>query len=161
MRKPLIILVISSLFLTSCSIFTEADEENGDIKVFEVILNFNAADNFETVVKFPDNIEVGRNHVLVVSIFDGMSDGLIGDPEEIWEELPYTIDLENGDLTYGFKHTQEDITFYLDGFLNLKDLKSEFTQDIKFKYAFVPDEWASSDNLTHMIGNADGIIYLN
>ena len=70
-------------------------------------------------------------------------------------------DLENGALTYGFKHTQEGITFYLDGFLNLKDLKSELTQDIKFKYAFVPDEWASSNNLTNMIGNADGIIYLN
>jgi len=126
-------------------------------ELFQVTVDFNAEDNFETLVDLPSDVEISPTDIVLVYIAEVIRVGG-GDPPPpptiIWEVLPKTIYLENGELAYGFKHTVISVDsallglrIFLDGSLDLNELPSELTQDIMFKIAVIPAVWVSSANM--------------
>jgi len=126
-------------------------------ELFQVIIDFNEETNFETLVDLPSDVQISPTDIVLVYIAKVISGGL-GDPPPpptiIWEVLPKTMYLENGELTYGFKHTVISVDssliglrIFLDGSVDLNELPSELTQDIIFKIAVIPAVWVSSANM--------------
>ena len=148
MKKLFTLLFISSLLFVSC----EGEQgppgppgpagEDGDAVLgqeFEAEVDFIAANDFEELVTFPNNIEVFDTDVVVAYFLDDVVDGL-----DVWEPLPRTLYFEDGELLYGFNHTVGDILFFLDGTVNLNNLPDELTRNIIFRVAILPADMAES-----------------
>ena len=155
---------------------TDGEDGTDNIgKVFQVEIDFDALNNFETVVKFPEDIEVNENHVLVVfmvknELIQAKSSTIPPEPIDpplppLWEVVPTIMYLESESLLYSFKYIPGHIVFFLDGTVNLNELPSELTQDISFRVAVLPVDIVSSvdeNNLENIIGsmNNSEIIFL-
>lgn len=154
MKKLFTLLFVSSLLFVSC----EGEQgppgppgpagEDGDGllgQVFEAEVDFIAANQFEELVLFPDNIVVYDTDVVLAYFLDGVVDGL-----DVWEPLPRTLYFEDGELLYGFNHTVGDILFFLDGTVNFNNLPDQFTQNVIFRVAILPAEMAESVDLNSL-----------
>ena len=116
-------------------------------QVFEAEVSFNAGNNFEQLVVFPNRIEVFESDVILVYwLEDVVPDGQ-GGSLDVWTQLPQTIYLENGSFQYTFNHTFLDVLLFLQGDINLNGLGSGFTDDQIFRIAVVPAEFGDA-NLT-------------
>ncbi len=114
-------------------------------QVFEADVDFTAADNFEELIPFPDNIEVFDTDVVVAYILIDFVDGL-----DVWEPLPQTLFLGDEILLYGFNHTVVDILFFLDGTVDLNNLPPDFTDNIIFRVAILPADMAENVNINSL-----------
>lgn len=151
MKNLLFVLITIPLFLVSCTgdpgppgAPGEDGEDGVNIlgQIFEAEVNFIAANQFEELVVFPDNIEVFDTDIVLAYFLDGVVDGL-----DVWEPLPRTLYFEDGELLYGFNHTVADILFFLDGTVNLNNLPDELTRDIIIRVAILPADAAASFDL--------------
>jgi hypothetical protein len=154
MKKLFTLLFVSSLLFVSC----EGEQgppgppgpegENGvNIlgQVFEAEVDFIAANQFEELVLFPDNIEVFDTDVVVAYALTNIVDGL-----DVWEPLPQTLFLGDKILLYGFNHTAVDILFFLDGTVDLNNLSPDFTDNIIFRIAILPADMAENVNINSL-----------
>jgi hypothetical protein len=114
-------------------------------QVFEADVDFTAADNFQELIPFPDNIEVFDTDVVVAYILIDVVDGL-----DVWEPLPQTLFLGDEILLYGFNHTVVDILFFLDGTVDLNNLPPDFTDNIIFRVAILPADMAENVNINSL-----------
>jgi hypothetical protein len=64
--------------------------------------------------------------------------------------LPSTLFLGNEILLYGYDYTVGDINFFLDGTVNLNTLDPIFTQDIIFRVAILPADFAENIDLNSL-----------
>ncbi len=145
----LLLAITGSLLFTSCEGEPGPPGEPGGLffaQVFETTVNFNANNNFETLVTFPSNVEVFESDVVLVYLLEETINGN-GGPIDVWSQLPQTFFLPQGILVYNFDHTFLDVKLFLDGNFDLNTLGSAFTDNQIFRIAIVPAEFASA-NLT-------------
>jgi len=131
-------------------------------ELFQVTIDFNAENNFETFVELPTDIQIGSKDIVFVYILtEVLNVGAKGTlppkpPVFVWEALPKTMYIENRELAYGFKYSLNHLRLFLDGSVDLNELPSELTQGIIFRVAVIPATWVSSaymDNLDAMISS--------
>ncbi len=113
-------------------------------KIFEAKVTFSSQNNFEELVVFPKNIEVYDTDIVMAYILTGVDKGV-----DIWEPLPQTLYFNDGTLLYGYNHTFADIVFFLDGTVNLNTLDPDFTNDIVFRVAIIPADFAKDINVNN------------
>lgn len=114
-------------------------------QVFEVEVDFTAANNYQFLVEFPATIEVFDSDIVIAYILDEVDNGV-----DIWEPLPQTLFLGNDILLYGYDHTFFDINFFMDGTVDLGTLDAIYTDAIVFRVAIIPADFAETLDLTNM-----------
>ena len=112
-------------------------------QVFEAQVDFTAANNYEALVEFPSNIQVFESDIVVAYILDEVDNGV-----DIWEPLPQTLFFGADILLYGYDHTFFDINFFLDGSVNFAGLDAVYTDQVVFRIAIIPAEFAKNLDLT-------------
>ncbi|MGB1450643.1 MAG: hypothetical protein ACPG7E_02890 [Marinirhabdus sp.] len=145
MKKTAPLLFLCALlFLTSCEGDPGPPGEPGTNilgQVFETTLNFNASNDYGTLVAIPNNIEVFESDVILVYLLDSVT----GQNVDVWAPLPQTFFPDNGTLLYTFDHTFVDVNIFLDANFNLNELGPEFTDNLTFRIAVVPAEFGSAN----------------
>ncbi|PZR22518.1 MAG: hypothetical protein DI539_05475 [Flavobacterium psychrophilum] len=133
MKKIFLLLSIVSVFgLTGCS----SDDDNVDYdtypEVFEVAnVNFTAAANYQIVV--PLNPKIYPNDVVLVYRLSGANQ--LGN--DIWEPIPTTYNLPQGQLNYNFDFSQDDVAIYLDASFDPMQ-RQDFSLNQIFRIVLVP-----------------------
>ena len=114
-------------------------------QVIEVQADLNAGTDFEYFVEIPSDIEVFESDVIMVyrlmEVFDDT---------DVWEPLPQTIFRNNGILLYTFDYTLFDVRLFLDGTVDFGKLDPNDTDDLIFRIAIIPADFAKGVNLKKM-----------
>ena len=114
-------------------------------QVIEVQADLNAGTDFEYFVEIPSGIEVFESDVIMVyrlmEVFDDT---------DVWEPLPQTIFRNNGILLYTFDYTLFDVRLFLDGTVDFGKLDPNDTDDLIFRIAIIPADFAKGVNLKKM-----------
>jgi hypothetical protein len=142
----LLLAMTTTLIFTSCEGPSGPPGPPGDTilgQVFEANVNFNEGNSYSRLVTFPSNIVVYESDVVLVYLLEGVTNGDI----DIWSQLPQTYFLDQGTLLYTFDHTFLDVNLFLDANFDLSTLGSDFTNDLIFRIAILPAEYANT-NLT-------------
>lgn len=114
-------------------------------QVIEVEADLNEGMNFEYFVEIPGDIEVFESDIIVVyrlmEVFEG---------SDVWEPLPQTIFRNSGILLYTFDYTLFDVRLFLDGTVDFGKLDPIDTDDLIFRIAILPADFAKGVNLKKM-----------
>ena len=154
MKKLFTLLFTASLLFVSCESEPgppgppgPSGEDGINIlgQVFEAEVDFIAANDFEELVLFRDNVEVFDTDVVVAYILTDIVDGL-----DVWEPLPQTLFFGDEILLYGFNYTVGDILFFLDGTVDLNNLSPDYTDNIIFRIAILPADMAESVDINSL-----------
>ena len=113
--------------------------------VFEVEADLNAGTNFEYFVEIPSEIEVLESDVIMVYRLMGVFEG-----SDIWEPLPQTIFIGSDVLLYAFDYTLFDVRLFLDGTFNLNILNPEDTDNLIYRIAVIPVDFAKDIDVKKM-----------
>ncbi len=113
--------------------------------IFEVEATFTEADGYEIFTGIPTSIEVFDTDIVIAYILSGVDNGI-----DIWEPLPQTLFFDNGILLYGYDYTLNDVHFFLDGTINLTTLDALFTDEIVFRVAVIPADFAANINTANI-----------
>ena len=153
MKKISLLVLLFTGLLTSClgdigtqgppgfDGFDGADGADGLIgSIFEVEATF-TPDGYEYFADIPTSIEVFDTDVVMAYVLTEVSDGL-----DVWEPLPQTIFFGNDILLYGYDYTLADVRFFLDGTIDLNSLEALYTDNILFRVAVIPADFAASIN---------------
>lgn len=131
MKKIFLLLSIVSIFgLTSCG----SDDIGPDTypEVFEVDnVNFIASGNFQALI--PLNPKIYSTDVVLVYRLSGTNQ--LGN--DIWEPIPTTYNLAEGQLDYNFDFSQDDVVLYLDAAFDPM-LRQDFSLNQIFRIVLVP-----------------------
>jgi hypothetical protein len=114
-------------------------------QIFEVELDFTAANGYQVLVDFPATIEVFDSDIVVAYILEGVDNGI-----DIWEPLPQTLFLGSDILLYGYNYTLFDINFFMDGTFDLSTLDPIFTDGVIFRVAIIPADFAETLDLSDL-----------
>ena len=76
-----------------------------------------------------------------MEVFDGL---------DVWEPLPQTIFRNDDILLYAFDYTLFDVRLFLDGTVDFNKLDPNDTDDLIFRIAVIPADFAQSVNLMKM-----------
>lgn len=114
-----------------------ADGVNIVSEVFEVELDFTAANDFQEVFEFDPPI-VTSDVVLV--FIEWERDGTT----PIWRSLPQTVFFDQGVLIYNYDFTRNDFRLFLDGPIDFGSLDVEWRNDQIFRVIVVPGNFTSS-----------------
>ena len=121
--------------------FDGADGADGLIgSIFEVEADF-TPDGYEYSVDIPASIEVFDTDIVMAYVLTEVLDGV-----DIWEPLPQTLFFGNEILLYGYDYTFSDVRFFLDGTIDLNSLEPLYTDNILFRVAVIPADFAASIN---------------
>jgi hypothetical protein len=147
MKKLLLLPLLSLLFL-SCEGPMGPPGRDGQVivgQMFEANISFNSGNNYEEFIDIPSQIDVFPTDIIVAYILVGEFEG-----RDIWEPLPQTLFFDDGTLLYGYNYTLADVSFFLDGTVNLDFLDSSFTQNIVFRVAVLPADQVQGLDLNNM-----------
>ena len=157
MNKISIIVLLLVGILTSCEGdigpqgppgfdgFDGLDGADGLIgSIFEVEADF-TPDGYEFFVDIPTSIEVFDTDVVMVFILSGVDNDV-----DIWEPLPQTLFFGNDILLYGYDYTFFDVRFFLDGTIDLNSLDPLYTDNIIFRVAVIPADFAENMNTLNL-----------
>ena len=162
--KKLLLLPILALLFISCEGPMGPPGRDGQDgvnilgQIFETTVSFNSNDDYSVFVDIPSQIEVYDTDIIVAYILVGDFEGI-----DIWEPLPQTLFFEDGTLLYGFNYTLADVSFFLDGTVDLDYLDQGFTQNIVFRVAVLPADavqgmdLSNMENVLNAIGNKEVI----
>ncbi|MEZ4797699.1 MAG: hypothetical protein R2785_11095 [Flavobacteriaceae bacterium] len=133
-----------SLFALFTLIFTSCegpqgppgfDGRDGEIIVssaFEIVIDFNTANDFEYIEAYGFNV-LPSDVTLVYILWDTING------QDIWRLMPQTVYFDdNTNLVYNFDFTQDDVRFFLDGTTDFSTLDYVWTQDQVFRVVVVP-----------------------
>ena len=150
MKKLSTLVVLLAVLLTSCQGdmgppgppgYDGLDGADGLIgSIFEVEADFNP-DGYEFFVDIPSSIEVFDTDIVMVYILSGVDNNV-----DIWEPLPQTLFFGNDILLYGYDYTYFDVRFFLDGTIDLNSLDPLYTDNVLFRVAVIPADFAGSIN---------------
>jgi hypothetical protein len=112
--------------------------------IFEVEADF-TPDEYEFFVDIPASIEVFDTDIVMAYILSGVDNDV-----DIWEPLPQTLFFGNEILLYGYDYTFFDVRFFLDGTINLNSLDPLYTDNIIFRIAVIPADFAESINTLNL-----------
>jgi hypothetical protein len=131
MKKIFLLLSVVSVFgLTSCG----SDDIGPDTfpEVFEVNnVNFTANGDFQALV--PLNPKIYSSDVVLVYRLAGANQ--LG--SDIWEPIPTTYNLPEGQLDYNFDFSQDEVVIYLDTTFDPM-LRQDFSLNQVFRIVLVP-----------------------
>jgi hypothetical protein len=154
MKKLSIIVLLFAALLTSCEGdvgpqgppgFDGLDGADGLIgSIFEVEVDFNS-NGYEFFVDIPASIEVFDTDVVIAYILSGVDNNV-----DIWEPLPQTLFIGNDILLYGYDYTVFDVRFFLDGTIDLNSLDPLYTNNVIFRVAVIPADFAGSINTLNL-----------
>ena len=113
--------------------------------IFEAEVSFNEANTYEAFVDFPTSIDVFDTDIVLAYILNGTDNGV-----DIWEPWPQTLFFDNGILLNAFDHTDSDIRFFLDGTVDFANLDPLYTDNIIYRVAIIPADFAASINTSKM-----------
>lgn len=152
MRKLTFLLFSLTFLLTAC----EGDPgppgprgfpgQDGEIiasSAFEIVLDFNAANNYSFIE--PYGFNVLPTDVTLVYISWEVDNG-----EDIWRLLPQTEYFEDGTLVYNYDFTQNDVRFFLDGTTDFSLLDPAYTDAQVFRVVVVPADNVGRVNLSDL-----------
>ena len=105
--------------------------------VFEVEVDFTAANAWEALVEIPPEIEVFDTDVIIAYILDEVDEGV-----DVWEPLPQLLFFGPDTLLTGFNYTFGDVLFFLDGTVDPASLDPVYTTAIVFRVAILPADFA-------------------
>ena len=147
MKKLLLLPLLSLLFLSCEGPVGPPGRDGVNIvgKMFETTVSFNSGDEYKVFVNIPSKIEVYPSDIIVAYILVGDFEG-----KDIWEPLPQTLFFDDGTLLYGYNYTLADVSFFLDGTVNLDFLDPSFTQNIVFRVAVLPADAVQGLDLNNM-----------
>jgi len=132
--------------------FDGADGADGLIgSIFEVEADF-TPDGYEYSVDIPASIEVFDTDIVMAYVLTEVLDGV-----DIWEPLPQTLFFGNEILLYGYDYTFSDIRFFLDGTIDLNSLGALYTDNILFRVAVIPADFAASIDVSNINEVMDAI----
>lgn len=132
--------------------FDGADGADGLIgSIFEVEADF-TPDGYEYSVDIPASIEVFDTDIVMAYVLTEVLDGV-----DIWEPLPQTIFFGNEILLYGYDYTFSDVRFFLDGTIDLNSLGALYTDNILFRVAVIPADFAASIDVSNINEVMDAI----
>lgn len=132
--------------------FDGADGADGLIgSIFEVEVDF-TPDGYEYYVDIPASIEVFDTDIVMAYVLTEVLDGV-----DIWEPLPQTLFFGNEILLYGYDYTFSDVRFFLDGTINLNSLGALYTDNILFRVAVIPADFAASIDVSNINEVMDAI----
>lgn len=153
MKKLFLLPLISLLFL-SCEGpmgspgrdgIDGADGINIIGQMFEATVSFNSDNEYKVFVDIPSQIEVFDTDIIMAYVLVGEYEG-----RDIWEPLPQTLFFENKILLYGYDYSYFDVSFFLDGTVDLDYLDPSFTQNIIFRVAVLPADQVQGLDLNNM-----------
>lgn len=137
MKKIFLLLsIVSVLGLTSCG----SDDIGPDTypEVFEVDnVNFIASGDFQALI--PLEPKIYSTDVVLVYRLAGTNQ--LG--SDIWEPIPTTYNLPEGQLDYNFDFSQDDVVLYLDTTFDPM-LRQDFSLNQVFRIVLVP-AWMAKD----------------
>jgi hypothetical protein len=132
--------------------FDGADGADGLIgSIFEVEADF-TPDGYEYSVDIPASIEVFDTDIVMAYVLTEVLDGV-----DIWEPLPQTLFFGNEILLYGYDYTFSDVRFFLDGTIDLNSLGALYTDNILFRVAVIPADFAASIDVSNINEVMDAI----
>ncbi len=109
-------------------------------QVFEANITFTEGNDYSRLVTYPSNVVVYESDAVLVYLLEDVVNGV-----DVWSQLPQTYFLNQGTLLYTFDHTFLDVNIFLDTNFNLNTLGSDFTDDLIFRIAVLPAEYANAD----------------
>ena len=147
MKKIIVLLVIAGMFSLQGCTGPEGPPgipgEDGLIaEVFElknVNFTYDAADGYIIYQKFTPNI-YASDVVLIYRL-----SGTINSGTPIWQPIPRTLFLTQGELDYDFDFSKEDFTIYAGGTYNLS-LTPQYLNGQTFRIVIVPGSFSASLN---------------
>ncbi len=146
MKKLITAFSFVTLLFTSCTGPEGPPGADGLLaQVFEVEVDFTAADNYEFLVGFPANIEVFESDVVVAYILDEV-DGSV----DIWEPLPQSLFIGGEILLYGYDYTRFDVNFFIDGTIDPAGLDPIYRDGVIFRVAIIPAAFAKTIDLNNI-----------
>lgn len=108
-------------------------------EVFEVEVDFNAANNYSEVFTF-DPVIVESDVVLSFVLWE------VDGETPIWRAMPQTAYFEQGGvLVYNYDFTRSDFSLFLDGNLDLSTLSADWTDNQLFRVVVLPGDFASAN----------------
>jgi len=141
MKRLLSLFTVLALIFTSCEGpqgppgFDGLDGRDGEIiasSAFEIVIDFNAANEFEYIEAYGFNVLLS-DVTLVYVLWDNING------QDIWRLMPQTAYFDDDtNLVYNFDFTQEDVRFFLDGTTDFNTLDDVWTQDQVFRVVVVP-----------------------
>ena len=143
MKRTLFIISLFSILLTACVGDPGPpgfDGQDGGLIVssaFEIIVDFNAQNNYEIIEPYGFNVY----DVTLVYILWETDNG-----QDVWRLLPQnTVFIGGETLNYNFDFTQTDVKLFLDGTADFDNLNAVWTQDVVFRIVVVP-----ADNVSNL-----------
>ncbi len=114
-------------------------------EVFElknVDFTYDATDGYLIYQKFTPNI-YASDVVLIYRL-----SGTVNSSTPIWQPIPRTLFLTQGELDYDFDFSKEDFTIYAGGTYNLS-LTPQYLNDQTFRIVIVPGSFSASLNTSN------------
>lgn len=143
MKKIITLLAVVGMFsMQSCTTTTDTNYVDNDTiaEVFELKnINFayNATDGYTIYQKFTPNI-YASDVVLIYRL-----SGTIDSNTPVWQLIPRTLFLNQGELDYDFDFSKEDFTIYAGGNYDLS-LTPQYLNNQTFRIVIVPGSFSTS-----------------
>ncbi|MBA4276096.1 hypothetical protein [Flavobacterium sp.] len=143
MKKIITLLAVVGMFsVQSCTTTTDTNYVDNDTiaEVFELKnINFayNATDGYTIYQKFTPNI-YASDVVLIYRL-----SGTIDSNTPVWQLIPRTLFLNQGELDYDFDFSKEDFTIYAGGNYDLS-LTPQYLNNQTFRIVIVPGSFSAS-----------------
>ncbi len=147
MKKIFLLLsIIGTLTLSGCSV---NDDDGGYVdndtisEVFFVDnVNFTAPGDFQAII--PLSPKIFASDVILVYRFTGVN--ALGN--DIYEMLPTTYFLDEGELNFFFDHSVDDVVLYLESDFDPM-LRQDFSLNQSFKIVIVPGYFSSTVDVSN------------
>ena len=138
---PLLILLISSLFIISCDNSDDNDSNNNNVNVeypavFDLTFNFTKVNDFTYYYPHDFSGMLSQDIILVYRRdYDNNN-------APYWQSLPKTYYVDNGSLEYNYNFVTNNVQINLDSSFNLSaatsDIKSRYMNNQTFRVVLVP-----------------------
>ncbi len=146
MKKIITLLAVVGIFsFQSCTTSDPYVDNDTISEVFElknVNFAYNATDGYTIYQKFTPEI-YASDVVLIYRL-----SGTIDSNTPLWQLIPRTLFLPQGELDYDFDFSQEDFTIYAGGNYNLS-LTPQYLNNQTFRIVIVPGSFSASINTSN------------
>ena len=113
--------------------------------IFEAEGTFTQENTYEFFADIPTTIDILDTDIVIAYVLSGTNEGV-----DIWEPLPQTLFIEDEILLYGYDFTVADVRFFLDGNIDFASLDALYTDDILFRVAVIPADFAATINTANL-----------
>ena len=146
MKKIMTLLAVVGLFsLQGCTTTDNSVDNDTIAEVFElknVNFAYDTTDGYTIYQKFTPNI-YASDVVLIYRL-----SGSVNSSTPLWQLIPRTLFLTQGELDYDFDFSKEDFTIYAGGNYNLA-LTPQYLNNQTFRIVIVPASFATSVNTSN------------